>query len=70
MGRKGVSKRKPHQVNAKPLSKDNTGVGGPSSGRSTGSQPVRISEADKVVNPTIRGSEKHPSDSKKNSKKR
>ena len=70
MGRKGVSKRKPPQAKAKPLSKDKVSAGVSSVGRATGSQPDRLPDTDKAVIPTIRGSVKHSSDSRKNPKKR
>jgi hypothetical protein len=70
MGHKGVSKRKPAQKKAKRLAGDNAGGVVASLGRSTGSQPVRLTETDKAMIPAIRGSVKHASDPKKNSKKR
>ena len=70
MGRKGVSKRKPSQKKAKRLSSDNASGGVSSVGRALGSQPVKLPDTDKAVIPTIRGSVKRSSDSKKNPKKR
>ncbi len=70
MGRKGVSKQKPHQTKAKSLSKDNANAGVSSVERATGSQPVKSPGADQVIAPAARGNVKQTSDSRKNTKKR
>jgi hypothetical protein len=70
MGRKGVSKRKPAQKKGKQLASDNAGGIVSSLGRATGIQPVKFPEADKAVNPAVRGSVKPSSDPKKTTKKR
>jgi hypothetical protein len=70
MGRKGVSKRKPPQTKARPLSKDNASVGVFSVGRAKGSQPVKLPDTDNAVIATVRASVKPSSDSRKNPKKR
>lgn len=70
MGRKGVSKRKPAQVKTRPSSKDNAVVGISTIGRATRSQPGKLSDTDKDVIPTNRGSVKHSADSGKNTKPR
>jgi len=70
MGRKGVSKRKRPQAKAGALSQDNSSVSAALVRRSAGSQLVKPAETDKTIVPTDRGSTKHSSETRKNSRKR
>jgi hypothetical protein len=69
MGHKGVSKRKPPQVKAKPLSKDNVISSVFSVGRASGPQLLKSPDTNQAIAPAARGNSKHSSDSRKNPKK-
>ena len=70
MGRKGVSRRKPHQATAKQLSIDNAITEVVTARRTKESPMVKPLETDNSGALNSRGNRKHSSGSKKNPKKR